>query len=89
MDWLKAVLYFLAMLASLACAVLLVRHYRQTRTRLLAWSALCFVCLSLNNILLFTDLVLFPAVDLRLYRHVASLTGMVFLLYGFIWEAER
>jgi hypothetical protein len=57
--------------------------------RLLLWSALCFVCLSINNVLLFFDLVVFPTqVDLRPYRLVAALAGLLFLLYGFIWEAE-
>ena len=37
----------------------------------------------------FFDLVLFPTlVDLRPYRLLAALTGLLFLLYGFIWEAE-
>ena len=88
MTALKAPLYALAMITSLACAVLLVRSWLATKTRLLAWSALCFVFLSLNNTLLFIDLVVLPQIDLRLYRHLASLAGMLCLLYGFIWEAE-
>lgn len=83
------VLYGLAVLTSLACMVLLFRAYAATAMRLLLWSALCFVCLSVNNVLLFFDLVLFPTlVDLRPYRLIAALTGLLFLLYGFIWEAE-
>ena len=34
--------YVLCLLTSLACAVLLLRSYRQTRIRLLLWSGLCF-----------------------------------------------
>ena len=82
------ILTLLAMLASLACMVLLFRGYATTGVRLLFWSALCFVCLTANNALLFFDLVVFPDVDLRFYRLAASLAGVLFLLYGFVWEAE-
>lgn len=84
------VLYALAVLTCLACMVLLYRGYLRTGTRLLFWSALCFVGLSLSNVLLFFDLVLFPGplVDLRLYRLVTALAGIAFLLYGFISESE-
>jgi hypothetical protein len=84
----KVVLYLLAVLTCLACTVLLVRYYWQTRVRLLLWSALCFVGLTINNLLLFIDLVLVPTVDLRPIRLLAALIGLLFLLYGFIWEAE-
>jgi Family of unknown function (DUF5985) len=82
------VLTLLAALASLACMVLLFRGYAATGVRLLLWSALCFVCLTANNALLFFDLVVFPDIDLRVYRIAAAFAGILFLLYGFIWEAE-
>jgi Family of unknown function (DUF5985) len=82
------VLTLLAALTSLTCMVLLFRAYAANGVRLLLWSALCFVCLTANNALLFVDLVVFPDIDLRIYRLAASLAGVLFLLYGFIWEAE-
>jgi hypothetical protein len=82
------ILTALASLTSVACTVLLLRAYSANGLRLLLWSGLCFVFLSLNNILLFLDLAVFPEVDLRPYRLVAALVGLLFLLYGFIWEAE-
>ena len=82
------VLTLLAALTSLACMVLLFRGYAATGVRLLLWSALCFVCLTENNALLFFDLVVFPDFDLRAYRMAAAFAGILFLLYGFIWEAE-
>lgn len=89
MDTFKAVLYLIAMLGSAACMALLIRAYLQTHLRILLWSALCFVGLTVNNTLLFIDIVLLPdAVDLRLYRNAAALTGMLFLLYGFIRDSE-
>lgn len=87
MTSLKVVLYFVAVLTCLACTALLGREYLRTRVRLLRWSTLCFICLSVNNALLVVDLVVYPTVDLRLLRLVASLSGMLFLLYGF-WEAD-
>lgn len=83
------VLITLAVLTCLACTLLLYRGYLRTGARLLFWSALCFIGLSLSNVLLFFDLVLFPTeVDLRLYRLLTALAGLVFLLYGFIFESE-
>jgi hypothetical protein len=81
-------LTLLAALTSLACMLLLFRAYARTGLRLLFWSALCFVCLSASNVLLFMDLNIFPELDFRLYRLLAALAGILFLLYGFIWEAE-
>ena len=84
----KLVLYLLAVLTCLSCTILLVRYYMRTRVRLLLWSALCFVGLTINNFFLFIDLVIGPATDLRPVRLLAALMGMLFLLYGFIWEVE-
>ena len=78
--------YMLCAVASLACAVLLIRGYCRSRTRLLLWSGLCFVGLAANSILVCIDLMVFPALDLRVWRPVASLAGMAFLVYGLVWE---
>ena len=83
------VLYLLALLTCLACTVLLFRGYARSGLRLLLWSALCFVFFTLNNLLLFFDLVVFPdSIDLRPWRLAAALIGLLFLLYGFIFESD-
>jgi len=83
------VLILLAVLGSVSCMVLLFRGYAKSGVRLLLWSALCFVFLSANNVLLFFDVIVFPVeVDLRPYRLGTALVGVLFLLYGFIKEAE-
>jgi hypothetical protein len=82
------VMAMLALVTSAACMLLLFRGYAASGTRLLLWSALCFVGLSINNVLLFLDLVVFPGIDFRPYRLGSALIGLLFLLYGFIWEAE-
>jgi len=88
MGALNPILILLAVLTSLACTVLLFRAYVAGGVRLLLWSALCFVFLSLNNVLVFLDVAVFPEVDLRPLRLIAVLVGLLFLLYGFIVEAE-
>jgi len=82
------VLYALAVLTCLACTVLLFRGYARSHLRLLLWSALCFVFLTLNNLLLFFDLVVFLELDLRPWRLSAALIGLLFLLYGFLFESD-
>jgi hypothetical protein len=77
----------LAIMTSIACTVFLFRGYVQQRVRLLFWSALCFVGLSVNNVLLLLDLLI-STMDFRPYRLAAALIGMLALLYGFIWESE-
>lgn len=88
MGTVNFILASLAALTSAACMLLLFRAYGRTGLRLLLWSALCFVCLTANNVLLFLDLVVYPDFDFRPYRLLAALAGILFLLYGFIWEAE-
>jgi drug/metabolite transporter (DMT)-like permease len=82
------VLLGLAALTCLACTVLLFRGYARSGMRLLLWSALCFVFLTLNNLLLFFDLAVFSELDLRPWRLAAAAVGLLFLLYGFIFESE-
>jgi uncharacterized protein DUF5985 len=76
--------YILCGLTSIVCAVLLLRGYLMTRMPLLFWAALCFVGLTVDNTLLFVDLILLPHVDLFMLRTTSALAGMVVLLYGMI-----
>jgi len=80
--------YILCAATSIACAALLWRGYRRSRARLLLWSSLCFCGLALNNVLLFVDLVLLPAVDLTPWRTASAAAGLVLMLYGLIWDSE-
>ncbi len=84
----KVIVYVLCVAASLACTLLLLRSYAQNRVRLLLWSGLCFIGLTVNNAILFLDVVVFPDIDLYLFRTMAAILGVLCLLYGFIWEAE-
>lgn len=75
--------YVLCALTAMACAVLLLRAYIRSRTRLLLWSGICFVALAIENIILFADMIILPAsTDLSLVRNIVSLCGVLVLLVG-------
>jgi len=84
----NTLLCLLALVTSLACMVLLFRAYAAGGMRLLLWSALCFVGLSVSNVLLFIDMAVLPEIDRLPYRLFSALAGLLFLLYCFIWDAE-
>jgi hypothetical protein len=89
MDAFRFFLFGLAALTSIGCMWLLFRGYFRSGVRLLFWTALCFVFLSVNNVALFIDTIMLPTqVDLRLLRSAAALAGIACLLYAFIWESE-
>jgi hypothetical protein len=84
-----AVIYSLCALTSILCLVLLWRSWRASGARLLFWSALCFGALSVNNVLLVLDLVVWPVeVDLSIGRLVAALVAVLLLLFGLIWAED-
>lgn len=80
------VVFALCFLTSLLCAVLLLRAYAASRSRLLLWSGLCFVGLSLNNALLCLDRIFLPSVDFGWLRAVPAVIGVFLLLFGLVWE---
>lgn len=82
----SSAVYILATLVSLASAVLLLRGYFAGRHRLLLWSGLCFVGLTISNLLVFVDLIIFPNIDLYPLRLVSAAISMLVLLYGLVWE---
>jgi hypothetical protein len=79
-------IYALCALTSIAAAALLLRGYRATGARLLLWAGLCFVGLSINNVLLFVDLGLAPEIDLSVWRSMPTVIGLGLLTYGLVWE---
>jgi hypothetical protein len=81
--------YTLCFLTSSGCVWLLMRNYGRTGARLLLWSALCFLFLAINNFVVILDLLLLPAVDFRLVRHLLALAAVGVLLFGFIWDLEE
>lgn len=80
--------YILCAVTSLVCAGMLFRGYQSTAVRLLLWSSLCFVGLTIENVMLYVDLQIVPAVSLIAWRKVPGLLGVGLLLYGLIWESK-
>ena len=87
MATLNLALCALAVLTCAACTALFFRGYARSRRRLLLWTAICFVFLTLNNLLLFLDLVVLER-DLRPWRHSAAFAGLAFMIFGLLREAE-
>lgn len=85
---LQPIVYLLCFLTSAGCAALLIRSYLASRARLILWTALCFLLLTVNNLLLFVDVVILPSINFLMFRHLASLGAVVVLLIGFIWDAD-
>jgi hypothetical protein len=89
MSILQSLVYLLCLATSMLCLLLLIRAYQRSGVKLLLWSALCFVGLALNNLLLFIDVVVLPtSIDLMPIRQLTALGAVGVLLYGFIWESE-
>jgi hypothetical protein len=84
------IVYILCALTSLICALLLGRAYWRSGARILLWSTLCFVFLTLNNFLLYIDLALYPGdqIDLSIPRNLTTLIGASLLVFGLIWDSE-
>lgn len=83
-----ALIYLLCAFTSVACAALLFRAWLQSRTPLLLWSALCFAGLTVSNVILVLDRVVFPEVDLSTPRLATALGSLLLLLFGLVWERD-
>lgn len=80
--------YVLAALTSAICAFLLLRAYARTRVRMLLWSGIAFIGFTLNNVLVYVDIVVLPSqIDLSAWRLLPTLVGLMLFVYGLIWEA--
>lgn len=80
--------YLLCALTSLACAILLLRGYRQRGVKLLLWSGWAFVGFAVGNATLVVDVLVVPAVDLSLIRGLPVLAGLMVLIYGLVWDTK-
>ena len=83
-----AIIYSLCALTCLICALMLLRAYGHTRSRMLFWSGACFVGLTAGNILLVVDRILLPATDLTTARLTVGLVSVLLLLYGLTTEGD-
>jgi peptidoglycan/LPS O-acetylase OafA/YrhL len=84
-----ALVYLLCLATSALCAWLLFRAWRQSRSRLLLWTAVSFLFFALNNLALVADMLVFPVTPLWPLRLATQFLAFAVLLCGFVWEAER
>lgn len=82
-------IYLLCGVTSIMCSFMLFRKYRNSPSPLLFWSALGFVGLAANNIILCLDLIVLPGIDLSVLRAIFSLLGLTALVFGLIRETTR
>lgn len=79
------VIYGLCAMTALVCTLLMIRAYLISRYRLLLWSSWCFAGLTLNNIVLMLDKIVFGN-DLLTLRMAIALIALLPLVYGLIFE---
>ena len=84
----SAALYVANCLTTLLCAMFLLRTYVRAKKRGYFWAGLCFAGLTVSNLFVIADLVLFPEIDFYTYRLVPAAIAMVVLLGGLIWEVQ-
>jgi hypothetical protein len=84
----SATVYILTCVTTLLCAVMLLRGYARVRRRLLLWSGLCFLGLTVTNVLKVLDLLIFLQTDLYTYRLGSAAIALALLIYGLIWESQ-
>jgi hypothetical protein len=84
-----SLVYLLCLVTSVVCAVLLIRAWQRSRSKLLLWSAISFALLAVNNALLVADVMLIRDVSLLWARQLTAFGAVCVLIYGFIWEVDR
>lgn len=84
----EGLVYILCAATAFACGFLLLRGYLRNRTRLLLWCGLFFLSLTLENAILFIDVVLVPHIDLIILRSSIALVGVTLLIVGLIWDTR-
>lgn len=89
MTILPEAVYLLCALTALTCTLLLLRAWAHRRVRLLLWSGLCFLGLTMENTLLFLELVVLPQVNLAMARNAIALAGLLCLVLGLIFDRGR
>jgi hypothetical protein len=82
-----AYVYALCALLSMGCTWMLLKQYRRSRVAIVLWTLIGFFGVSLNNILLFIDLMIGPAYDLTMIRLFVSFFGLGISVSGLLWDS--
>lgn len=82
------VVYGLCALTAFVCGWFLLRAYYARQSALLFWSAVFFGIQTVNNILLVMDKLVFPSIDMTIWRYMIALLAIMALLYGLVMRIE-
>jgi hypothetical protein len=82
------VVFLLCAVTAAACTWLMLRAYLTSRAKLLLWSALCFGGMTLNNVLLVLDRLVFTSMDFSIWRLVVALVAVLLLITGLVLETD-
>ncbi len=80
------IVYVLCALTSGTSMVLLLREYRKNGIRLLLWMTICFLGLTLSNLVLVMDKFVVPDTSLATLRVIPAVGGFAVLIFGLIWD---
>lgn len=81
-------IYALCALTALLCAGALLLGARRSGSRMLFWSGLCFVGLTVTNAMIVVDAADLVPHDLRTPRLLVALLAIALLLYGLVFEEK-
>lgn len=81
-------IYAMCAITALLSAILLLRAYLRSRSRVLLWSGLCFTGLMLSNAVLVLDKLVYTEIDLLPWRLWITLASLLMLLFGLIYAKE-
>jgi hypothetical protein len=84
----RVVVFVLCVLASLSVALLLLRAYREARTRLVLATLLCFTGITLSNAVILVDELFVDDTRLQ-WRGIPALLGLSALAYVFLTPEDR
>ena len=82
------VIYSFCALTALICAMMLGRGYKLSGNKLLYWGGWTFVGLTLSNIMLVFDKIIFPEFDLVTFRLAVSAIALLPLIYGLVFDSD-
>lgn len=80
--------YLLCAATSFLCAALLFRGFAGSGVRLLLFSGICFLGFTVDNIVLYLDVIVIPEIDISLVRRTPGLVALIVLLFGMVWESK-
>lgn len=80
--------YGLGLATALICAIVVWISWRRTRAPILFWTGVSFIFLSINNVILLLDRVIFLSVNFWPWRQVPTVIAVLVLLYGFSRRTE-